>query len=166
MKKLVTIVFAICIATVTFAQAQKFAHINTSDLLILMPEVSQADQALQKYGKDLDSELMVMSQEYQKKLTDFQAKQVNMAESIKQSKIKEITDLEGRIRQFEQTAQQDIVAEREKLYQPILTKVQKAIDDVAAEKKYAYVFDTSTGAVLVASTTDDIIDDVKTKLGI
>jgi outer membrane protein len=59
-----------------------------------------------------------------------------------------------------------VQTKRKELLQPILDKAEKAIKDVAKEKGYDYVFDTSTGAVLVTKDADNLLPLVKTKLGI
>ena len=49
---------------------------------------------------------------------------------------------------------------------PIIDKARKAIDEVAVSKNYTYVFDSSVGVLLYAKDTEDVMADVKAKLGL
>ena len=169
MNKLVKVLSLTAIIAFTgfqaFSQA-KFAHINSNELLSVMPEIKQADKKLQDYGTQLDAQLRTMTGEYQNKVSEFQNKEALMADAVKKAKIQEIGDLENRISEFQQTAQQSIVTKREELYAPVLDKAQTAIQEIAKEKGYSYVFDTSTGTILFAQDSDNILPLVKTKMGL
>ncbi len=167
MKKLFAILI-IAISAVGFARAQnlKFGHINSAELLAMMPATKAADSSLKSFGQQLESQLKSMSAEYQGKLQDYQSKEGSMADAVKQSKIKEITDLENRIQDFQESAQQSIQKKKEELYSPIIDRAEKAIKDVAKEKNYSYIFDTSAGIVLFAQDSDNIITEVKQKLAL
>ena len=157
----------IMIAASTFAQSMKFGHINSAGLLSGMPEVKSADSQLQTYQTQLETQLKSMTEDYQKKVQDYYAKEALLADAVKQSKAQEISDLELRIQEYQATAQQSMEKKKEELYSPILEKAEKAIKEVAKEKGYAYVLDTSPGSgVLYAIESDNIMDMVKSKLGI
>lgn len=158
----------LCIAVFTGAQAQtaKFGHINSAELLSLMPEIKDADKQLQSFGIQLESQLKTMTTEYQAKVSDYQTNEVTMADAVKQTKVREITDLEGRIQEFQQTAQESVTKKKEELYSPILKKAEDAIVAIAKENGYAYIFDKSVGGLIYAQDSDDIMPLVKKKLGI
>jgi outer membrane protein len=161
-----TFLLVILFAFTLSAQSPKFGHINSSELLGLLPGTKSADSTLQKYGSSLESQLKTMSAEYQTKLQDYQANQTMMADAIKQVKEKEIMDLQTRIQDFQQTAQESIQKKKEDLYSPVLKKVEDAIKQIAKDNGYAYIFDTSAGVFLYAQESDDISALVKKKLGI
>ena len=150
------------------AQAQvKIAHVNTAEILDVMPEKATAEKALEKYYDELQSQLQTMAQEYQTKMQDYEANQATMSNLVKQSKEKEIIDLQNRIQQFQANAEQEFEAKRAELLKPILDKIQNAINTVGKEKGYTYILDLATGAaVYVADDAVDCTKDVKTKLGI
>ena len=84
------------------AQAQvKIAHVNTAEILDVMPDKSKAEKSLEKYYGDLQSQLQAMAQEYQNKAQDYEANVATMSNLVKQSKEKEIIDLQNRIAQFQ-----------------------------------------------------------------
>jgi len=163
--KLAAVIFLLATG-ITQAQTLKFGHINSTQLLGLMPETKVADSTLQKFGASLESQLKTMTNEYQSKVGDFRANEATMAEPIKEAKAKEINDLEQRIQDFQDSAQQSLQKKKEEIYTPIIKKAEDAIKGIAKEKGYAYIFDTSVGVVLYAQDSDDILPQVKTKLGL
>ena len=150
----------------TFAQNAKLGHINTSQLVLLLPEMKAADSTLQKFSASLEAQLKVMYTEYQSKVSDFKASEATMAEPVRQTKAKEVEDLEQRIRQFQDDAETSVQKKEQELLAPISKKVEEAIKSVAKEKGYSYIFDMSRGPVIYAQDSDDIMPLVKTKLGL
>jgi outer membrane protein len=148
------------------AQAQKFGHINSAELIQSMPETKSADSALAKYRKSLEDQLKTMTAEYQTKLQTYQTQAETMEPAIRKIKEKELDDLGTRIQDFQQTAQESIQKKKEELYGPVLKKADAAVKAVAKEKAYSYIFDTNGGIVLYAPDGDDILPLVKAKLGI
>ena len=116
------------------AQTLKFGHINSTQLLSLMPETKVADSTLQKFGTSLESQLKTMTNEYQSKVGEFRANEATMAEPIKEMKAKEINDLEQRIQDFQDSAQQSLQKKKEEIYTPIIKKAEDAIKGIAKEK--------------------------------
>ncbi len=169
MKHFVKAILFLSIASLTFvakAQNLKFGHVNSADLIQLMPETKQSDSTLKKFGESLDGQLKTMTAEYQSKLQKYQAGRDSIPDAIKAVKEKELEDLGNRIQEFQQTAQESIQKKKEDLYGPILKKADQAIKDIAKEKGYSYIFDTSGGTVLYAQPSDDVMALVKTRLGL
>ncbi len=150
----------------TSAFAQKYAHLNSNDLLLAMPERKQAETSLQDYAKQLDNQIKTMSAEYDNKVQEYQKQEAVMTDLIKQDKVKEINDLEERIKTFQGTAQESLQKKEQELMQPMIAKAKKAIEDVAKEGGYKYVFDTSAGMLLYSDPSEDILGAVKKKMGL
>lgn len=168
MKKInliVAIAAMICVATTSFAQ-QKFGHIDSSALLELMPEKAQAEKDLEKVALPLNEELQKMAIEFENKMAAFEAEQESMTKSVRQLKAKEIQDMQTRIQEFQENAQKDITSAEQEILGPIVEKARKAIDEVAEAKGYSYVFDSSLGVLLYMKDSDDLMADVKAKLGL
>jgi outer membrane protein len=169
MKQITKVLLILSIASIPFfskAQTLKFGHINSADLIQLMPETKQSDSTLRKFGESLDNQLKTMTAEYQSKLNKYQSSRDSMPDAIKAVKEKELEDLGMRIQDFQQTAQESIQKKKEDIYGPILKKADAAIKEVAKEKGYSYIFDTSGGTVLYAQESDDVMTLVKTKMGL
>ena len=171
MKKIVTV--AIVLATIlmgsqAFAQKQyKFGHVDSNQLLSMMPERASAKVELENYAKQLENTLMSMQTEFEKKYQEYTAGADAMSPFIRQTKEAELGEMQQRIQTFQQSAQQDLGQKENELLQPIIEKARQAISDVGAEGGYIYIFDIGTGAVLhVSSDSEDIMPLVKAKLGI
>ncbi len=148
--------------------APKYGHMNLGILLELLPDTKTANEGLKVFadklgakddslGRALQASAETLQKEYDSGiLTPVQAQQ-RQAELQKQQEF---------LQKFEQEANQMVTAKREELLKPILTKVDDAIKAVAKENGYSMIFDTSTGAMLFATDTDDVTVLVKKKLGL
>ena len=143
----------------------KLGHLNTQELLLLMPERAEAEAKLNTLSTQLEGRLKVLSTEYQSKIQGFQALPADTPQSTVEDMRGEIVAMEKRITDFRTNAQNDLGSKEEELVQPMIEKLQKAIDEVGAENGFTYVFDLSAGSV-VYHNSDDITVLVKTKLGI
>lgn len=165
MKKLIIALFAVLLAAPTFAQ-QKFGHIDSAALLELMPEKKKAEGDLEAFAKEFQTALEDMAKEYEGKVQAFQADEKGMVATVRNTKMREIADLERRIQEFQQQAQEEIAKKEQEVLTPIIDKARKAIDEVAKDKGYTYVFDSSLGVLLYADDSEDVLADVKAKLGL
>jgi outer membrane protein len=172
MKKLYSIIalvglFLIFGGNVNAQKSYKFGHIDSQQLLSMMPEREQAKSQLEKYSKSLEDQVTAMQSELERKYQQYVAQQDSLSPLIKQAKEKELSEIQQRFQQFQQTAQQDLQQKESELMQPIIEKAKKAIDDVATENNFTYVFDIGTGVILHYSEESiDILPLVLTKLGI
>tara|TARA_B100000953_G_C17739671_1_gene331815 strand:- start:14 stop:520 length:507 start_codon:yes stop_codon:yes gene_type:complete len=148
------------------SSAQKFGHINSQELLSLMPERTTAETSLQDYAKGLESQLMSMQTEYQSMVENYQNNEGSYDDLTKQDKIAEIQGLEQRLTTFQQSAQASLQEKEQELLQPILEKAQNAIDVVAEKGKYTYILDSSSGFILYSKDSEDILEKVKLELKI
>ena len=169
MKKSLILLFAAVFAFGTSAMAQKtikLGHINSSELMQIMPGKDSAQAAFEAEVKVLEGELSAMQEELQKKYTDYQERKSQMTELIRTTKEQELNDLNQRIQVYQQNAQQKLQEKEKELLQPIIDRAKQAIADVAKENGYSYIFDTSAGTLLYQQDSDDIFSLVKKKLGL
>lgn len=145
----------------------KFGHINSNELLSVMPERDSAKVELQNYSKMLQQEMEAMQVEYQNKVNVYLEKQDTYSTLVKQSKETEIQEMQRRVQEFQSTAQQDYQQKESEIFQPIMDKAQAAIEKVAKENSFIYIFDIGAGGVLYFSAQSvDILPLVKKELGI
>lgn len=149
---------------VSFASAQKIAHISLDSLVSLMPETKIVKDVAQNYLKGLEGEIAKMTEEFQKKYSDYMAAGENMSELVRRTKEEELTQMQRRIEDFRGQAQQDYQRKYGELTAPLMDKAKKGIEAVAKEGGYKYVLDTSAGNVLYSEPGDDILMAVKKKL--
>lgn len=159
---------ALAVATLwtTDAAAQKIAHINSNDLLQLMPEVKAANKEMEAYSKQLEEQLSSMTTELQKKYDEYTKTADKMPDAVKDLKEKELQQLQERIETFRETARESVQNKEKQLLEPIIKKAKEAVQTVAKENGYAYVLDTSTGAVIMFPDSDNLMALVKKKLNI
>ena len=148
--------------------AQKYGYVNSSQLLVNLPEVKTADSQLEAYQKQLitKGEEMVKSFEteyraYLAKVDSGELSQIDM-----QQKEGKLAQDQQAIQAYEVQVQNDIAAKKQELYQPILSRVQEVVDAYGKEQGYTMIFDASIGGILFADTADDLMPVLKTKLGI
>lgn len=163
-KKLALTVLAI--SCISFAQAQKIAHLNYDSLISLMPETKTATEAAQNFLKGLEQELVAMQTEMDNKYKDYLEKEPSMSDMIKKNKQEDLQQLQTRIQEFQRQAEGEYKRKQAELTAPIMEKAKKGIEVVAKENSYKYVLDTSpqSSAVLFSEASDDILVLVKKKL--
>jgi outer membrane protein len=150
------------------AQALKFAHINSDELIRALPEYDSAMAKLEKTRKELVNALEIMQVELNNKYEAYNKESKNLTDLVRQTKEQELQDLQGRIQEFQTNAQGQLQEQQNTLTKPIFEKVDKAIKDVGKEGGYIYVFDVAKGQVLYFDDTKatNILVPVKTKLGL
>lgn len=164
------LLLALLLGTATL-QAQgtpKYGHLNLGNLLDLLPDTKKANDDLKVYTDKLTAQDDSLTKAFQAAVAAYQNEYQGgtLTPVQAQAREQELQTQQQSIQKFEQDAQQMVSDQRQKLLEPILTKVNDAIKAVAVENKYLMVFDTSSGAMLYAADSDDIIDLVKKKLGI
>ncbi len=169
MKKSLILLFAAMLAFSASAFAQKtikLGHINSSELMQIMPGKDSAQAAFEAEVKVLEGELKAMQEELEKKYTDYQERKAQLSDLLRTTKEQELSDLQQRIQVYQQNAQKKLQEKEAELLQPIIDKAKQAISAVAKENGYTYIFDTSAGTLLYQQDSDDILSLVKKKLGL
>lgn len=169
MKKSLIIIAACLLAFAGTATAQKtvkLGHINSNELMQIMPGRDSAQAVLQKEVGELETNLKAMQAEMESRYNDYMEKQAGWTDLIRQTKQREIQDMGARIEEFQQNAQKQLQEREAELLQPIIDRAKKAIEEVAREGGYSYIFDAGTAAFLYSDGGDDIMPQVKKKLGL
>jgi outer membrane protein len=149
-----------------FSQTLKIGHINTTNLLQLMPQLDTANRKLENTSKMYQDELKRMSDDLKKRADEYERDKATLPLALREIREKDLYELQVKIQNFQETASQKIDDEQKILLEPIYKIAKDAIAKVAKEKGYSYVFDTSTGAVLHFPETEDILPLVKKELNI
>ncbi|GAB7088409.1 OmpH family outer membrane protein [Marinifilum fragile] len=150
-----------------FAQTVKLGHINSNELLSIMPEKEQAQKQIQAKAEEYDKQIQEMKAEYQKLAQAYIADRETLTDAVRAIKEKEIQELQNRMQTFDGFAQQELQKTQNELLKPIFDKASKAIKDVGAENGFTYILDISTGVILFNSDNSiDVMPLVKAKLGL
>ena len=149
------------------AQEVKLGHINSQEILTLMPERTTIEKTISDLQAQWEKEIVKMREEYFAKTKEYQEKQATMPESIKQARQSEIAEMEQRISTTNQNAQTDLQKKSQDLFAPVIEKVKKAINEVGAENGYLYIFDLGAQSIIYQSPkSNDITALVKKKLAL
>lgn len=163
------LIIMLFIAIASQAEAQKFGHLNSGNILVQLPETFVADSLLKIYqdslvvigsvrADSLEAEYMAFAKEYQAG---------NVPPIKAQQKQDEFRKRQEELAQYEDAVIELVAKKREKLIGPILQNLQVAINEVGKEGGYTMIFDTSTfNTILFAQEGDDLEPLIKAKLGI
>jgi outer membrane protein len=169
MKKIAALLLFSAALTLTPAFSQKnnkFGHINSAELLSLMPERKVAAARMDTMTKEIQKQMEDMMAEYRSKQDGLEKGRTGFSALVLKDKEDELASLGQRIQNFQQQAQSTLEQKEQELTEPIVTKAKKAIEQVAKENSYTYVFDTSAGALLFWEESDNLIALVKKKLNL
>jgi len=144
MKKVFLFVAMALVCASASAQNLKFAHVNFSELVQLMPEMDEARNVMEVNSKEFQETYEDMVSEFQTKYQQYEQKKATWTPSILQSKERELSEIQQRIQEFEQTAQQELQQRQQELMAPVYAKAQETINNLAKEGGYVYVFDVQT----------------------
>ncbi|MEE1301323.1 MAG: OmpH family outer membrane protein [Bacteroidales bacterium] len=162
----VLVLAVLCLlGTDTFAQKIKLGHFNSNELMQKMPEAKQAETQLQEYVADLQAEMELMSQEYNRLTEEYEAKKDQLTDLLKQNKQKEIMSVAERMQAFDRQSQISIQEKQVELMNVIVEKIKTAVAEVAAESGYTYIFE-SNGILWYAAESDDITSLLEKKLSL
>ena len=169
MKKGFIVVLVALLAFGGSAMAQKnikLGHINSNDLMQIIPGRDTAMALLQKEVEDLQAEMEAMKKEYETQVNNYLAKKDQLSELIRKSKESDIQKMAERIETFQANAQKLLEDRQEELLKPIVDRAKAAIEEVGKENGYTYIFDAGVGTLLYSQDSDDIMPLVKKKLGL
>ncbi len=166
MKKL--IICAICaFCGITTANAQKFGHVNSQEIMQLMPEFTKARTEIEELTKQYEADLKSMQDEYQKKGQEYEKLPASTPANIKQRREQELQEMMQKIQQTYQDNQQALQKEYQTRMQTITNKIIEAIKAVGQAGDYVYIMDQTSGIPYISTTqSKDVTAEVKAKLGL
>lgn len=167
MKK--TVVIFTILACVAFSSAnaqkvQKYGHINTTEVVKVMPGYDTIATSLTAFLESLQNEYEAMTKEFQNKKDKFDKEAGLMSSSVRQLREQELVNLQKIIQDFAGSVEEDLYEKQAQLLQPFQEKLQAALKKVAEENNYTYIFETQT--LLFYENGDDVTPLVKKALGI
>lgn len=146
------------------ANAQKFGHIDAQNLLLNLPERSDAEVKLQSTAQEFDNQLVSMQSDLQNKYQGYQENAATWPDALREQKEREIQALDQGLQEFAQTVQGELATLEQTLLTPMIERVQKAILEVGKDHNFTYIFDSSMGATLYNGGVD-VTDLVRDELG-
>ena len=169
MKKLLKVALvAVCIVFAgNAAKAQaKIGYLNFDQLVDQLPDTKVIRTQLETYNKQFQDAYAAMTTEYQSKGQAYEAQRNTMTDAVRLQKEAELSDLQKRIQAFQADAQQKVQVKTTEITKPLFDKIRAAAAQVAKEKGYAYVINSAQTDLIVSPPGDDLMADVKAKLGV
>lgn len=164
MKKVIVLAVVAIMGTTVAVNAQKIGHINTGELIAVMPEAKKAQDRLKASQDSLNVVYGELIKEFQEKDSVLRIDSAKWTPAIKQIRFKEHNDLYEAVQQYSTTAQQVLEIKQQEYFAPVQKIALDAIQAVAKANNYTYV--VSREALLVFPATDDLLPLVKKYLKI
>lgn len=165
MKLICTLCLSLLGSTALFAQS-KTGYINFQQMIAMMPESKLAGDSLNLLQEKLNVDGQQLVAEYTRKLTEFDSTRKTLSPAMQEVKVSELKGLEANIQKYREMSESAMNQREQQLLTPIVDKAKKILKGVANEKGYTLVIDNSRDAVLVSAAADDLMPDVKLKMGI
>ena len=156
MKKIFLIIAAASLSFAASAQGAKFAYVNYTELVQLMPEADQARAQIDAQSLEFEETYQGMIEEFQTKYSQYQQKSSTWTASVKESKEKELTDIQNRIQEFQQTASAELQQSQQSLMAPIQEKALQTVEQLAKDRGYTCVFEVSSVLYLDKNQCTDL----------
>lgn len=158
------VLIALMTLGVSSLQAQdKVAHINTQEVMEMMPEFKAMVEDIEKMGKTFEDDIKKAAEDLQAKMTKYNNEGATQTPETNNKRREEVAQEEQALYNAQQQAQQALGNRRNELMKPIFDKLSKTIEEVAAEQNIDYVLDR---AGLIVAKGKDLKPLVLAKLNI
>lgn len=155
---------------VAFAEAQKYAIIDTKYILDKMPDYKAAQKQVDDFASLWQKEIDGMQKDLDKMYRDFEAEQVMLTDDLKKKREDQLFIKEKTLRDLQRQRfgfEGDLFKKRQELVQPIQNKVYNAVQRLAVQRGYDFILDKSEGiTVIFADPKLEKSEDVLRELGI
>ena len=101
LKKIALLVVMFALPLGAMAQT-KFAHMNSQEVIVTMPEYTKAQADLDAMSKEYQTEMQRTQEEFNKKYQEFLAQADSLPKNIAERRQKELQDMAQRQEQFQQ----------------------------------------------------------------
>lgn len=146
---------------------QKFAHMNSQEVITVMPEFTKAQADIDALAKQYQKEMETGEAELNKKYQEYLQQQDSLPKNIAERREKEIQDMAQRQQQFQQEAAQAMQKAQTDAMTPIYKKLDEAIQAVGKAEGVIYIFDLArTSIPYIGTESIDLTAKVKAQLGI
>src|SRR5690606_35618009 len=144
MKKLAFIFILFCL---NFSvSAQRFAYINTDDILDNLPEFQEAQKELDALSEQWQKTIEAKYAELSELRKQFKAEEILMTPEMKKKKEEEWAQKEKEAREYQKEKfgiEGELFTKRKELVKPIQDKIFKEVQEMATRNNYAIIFDTA-----------------------
>lgn len=137
--------------------AQKFAYVDTDYILTKVPEFVQAEEKINEFSKQWQSEIEAAYQDVEQMYRTYQSEQVLLTSEMKTKREESIIEKEKSVQTLQQKyfgTQGELYKKRQDLIKPIQDRIFDAVQQLAATNKYSIIFDASSDLIMLYSNPD------------
>ena len=137
--------------------AQKFAYVDSDYILSKMPEFIQAEEKIDDFSKEWQSEIELAYEEVEQMYRDYQSEQVLLTSEMKTKREEAIMEKEKSVQLLQQKYfgnNGDLYKKRQDLIKPIQDRIFDAVQQLAASNKYSIIFDASSDLIMLYSNPE------------
>ena len=139
------------------AYAQKFAYVDSDYILSKMPEFVQAEEKIDDFSKEWQSEIESAYEEVEQMYRDYQSEQVLLTSEMKTKREEAIMEKEKSVQNLQQKYfgnNGELYKKRQELIKPIQDRIFDAVQQLAASNKYSIIFDASSDLIMLYSNPE------------
>lgn len=162
MKKIIIALVAVFSMALS-ANAQKFGHVDTQNIMQSLPELTKVNGELQAIAQQYENDLKAMQEELQRKAEEYDKNKATMSATAQQEQEKTLQDMYAKIQQTAQQNQQNFQKQQQEKMQPIQQKIMTAIQNVGKAGQYTYIFENGA-ALYVGPSSKDVTSEVKAEI--
>lgn len=155
------------IGLTTFAQG-KVGAVDIDYILAKMPEMTQIQAEMEKYGKQLDVDLNKKVDEYKKLVEEYKTGEPTFTAEQKKEKQGIIVNLEADIQKFQQNGSKLMDIKQTESLKPLYEKIGGSLEKIAKAQNYTQVIQTTQDMVYLDPQYDltvPILLDLGIKVG-
>ena len=137
--------------------SQKFAYVDSDYILSKMTEFAQAEEKIDDFSKEWQSEIELAYEEVEQMYRDYQSEQVLLTSEMKTKREEAIIEKEKSVQSLQQKYfgnNGDLYKKRQDLIKPIQDRIFDAVQQLAASNKYSIIFDASSDLIMLYSNPD------------
>ena len=149
--------FTLLFLTSFGSYAQKFAYVDTDYILTKVPEFIQAEEKINDFTKQWQSEIESAYTEVEQMYRDYQSEQVLLTSDMKLKREEAIISKEKLVQSLQQKyfgTNGELYKKRQELIKPIQDRIFDAVQQLAANNKYSVIFDASSDLIMLYSNPD------------
>lgn len=168
MKKVLIILTALCISSLSFAQ--KTAYVDTEYILNKIPAYKEAQKQIDDLTKQWQKEIEERHLSLDAYYKQYQIDKVLLSNDMKQKREQEILDKEKELKELQKKRfgpEGDRFKKEQELIKPIQDEIYNAIKEIATAQNYGFIFDAASSSLslLYTDIKYDISDEILKKLG-
>jgi outer membrane protein len=164
MKRVIVMLVIALMGSAVTVNAQKIGHINTGELLAVMPETKKAQEKFQKSQDSLNNVYAELIKEFREQDSIFGADSAKWTPAKRDIKRNDLGNLYTKVQGYQNEAQQYLQQREQEVFTPVQKVALEAIQTVAKANGYTYIFNKEV--LYVSPTADDILPLVKKYLKI